>query len=86
MPFKMTKTTRGPSEVDAGHNTNMLNAHSNWDRKSVLVGPILSLMMPQASRPIAEEKLKAATRPAPTLGDNPSELLYSGRKNGGTIR
>ena len=43
-------------------------------------------MRPQQSRPIADEKLKPATKPAPTLEDRPRELLYKGRKKGGTKR
>lgn len=52
----------------------------------MLTGPIESERKPQISLPTAEEKLNPATRPAPSEAERPTELLYSGRKNGGTKR
>lgn len=45
----------------------MLRALSKRDMKSVFSGPSESQQNPQRSRPIAEEKLNAATIAAPTL-------------------
>jgi hypothetical protein len=59
--------------------------HSRKGRK-VLPDTYQSDKKPQQSRPTADEKLKPATRPAPAEADSPKELLYSGRKNGGTKR
>jgi hypothetical protein len=36
------------------------------------------------NRPIAEEKLQAATTPAPVLGERPIAVVKRGRKKGGT--
>jgi len=86
IPLIMTNATRGPSDSDTGHRTSMLIALNRRETNSVLSGPTLSLPNPQINRPIAEEKLKAATRPAPMLEDNLRELAYNGKKNGGTKR
>jgi hypothetical protein len=80
----MTNTINGASELDTGHSTSILNALCNNERKSVFTGPIKSARNPHQRRPTAEEKLKPATKPAPAEGESPSELLYSGRKKGGT--
>lgn len=82
----ITNTMRGPRVVDTGHNASILTELSTNERRRVFSGPKRSLMNPQARRPTADEKLKPATRPAPALGERPSEVLYNGRKNGGTKR
>lgn len=53
---------------------------------SVFSGPTKSLHSPQINLPSAEEKLNAATIPAPVPDDIPREAVKSGRKNGGTRR
>ena len=85
-PLMMTKATRGPKEVDTGHSTSMLPALRISEMNKVFTGPMASQNIPHISRPIAEEKLKPATSPAPRLDDSPTELLYRGRKKGGTKR
>ena len=75
----MTKTTSGPMDVDTGQRTRMLRALSKRDMKSVFSGPRVSQQIPQPSHPMADEKLKAATKPAPTLGFIPMALVYKGR-------
>lgn len=82
----ITNTMRGPRVVDTGHNASILTELSTNERRRVFRGPKRSLMNPQARRPTADEKLKPATSPAPALGERPSEVLYNGRKNGGTKR
>ena len=74
-PLIMTKTTRGTSVLDTGHNTNILIALRRRDRKSVLRGPSMSLKNPNPSRPTADEKLKPATKPAPVLVERPNDAL-----------
>lgn len=79
IPLIMTKTTNGPIDVDTGQSISMLRALSKRDMKSVFNGPTESQQKPQPSRPMADEKLKAATKPAPTLGFIPIALVYKGR-------
>ena len=79
IPLIMTKTTSGPIDVDTGQRTSMLTALSRRDIKRVFSGPRASQHMPQPNRPIADEKLNAATRPAPTLDFIPMVLVYKGR-------
>lgn len=86
MPLMITKTISGAREIETGQRTSMLNAVSKRERNSVFRGPSLSLLKPQRSRPNADEKLKAATRPAPALELRRRELAYRGKKNGGTKR
>lgn len=74
-PLIMTKAISGPMELDTGQSTKMLNALSSNDRKSVFSDPSLSHANPHERRPMAEEKLKAATKPAPALDGRPSELV-----------
>ena len=62
-------------DVDTGHRINMLRALSKRDMKSVFSGPSESQQNPQISRPIAEEKLNAATMAAPTLDFIPMALV-----------
>jgi hypothetical protein len=83
-PLIITKTIRGPRELETGQSTNMLTALSRREANRVFSGPILSQLRPQIRQPIADEKLKAATRPAPALEVIWRELVYNGRKNGGT--
>lgn len=64
----------------------MLSALSNNDKNSVFKEPSLSHANPHDNRPIAEEKLNAATRPAPALEGRPRLFVYSGRKKAGTKR
>jgi hypothetical protein len=82
----ITKAMRGPRVVDTGHNTSILSELSISDMRRVFRGPRRSLMNPHARRPTADEKLNPATSPAPALGERPSEVLYNGRKKGGTKR
>src|SRR4051812_14336662 len=67
IPLMITKTINGPKESETGHSTNALSALNSKDENTVFRGPILSQLKPQSRRPIADEKLNAATRPAPTL-------------------
>lgn len=80
----ITNTTSGPIDVETGQIISMLSALSNSETNSVLSPPIVSLAKPQVNLPSAEEKLKAATTPAPAAEPNPRESVYRGRKNGGT--
>lgn len=86
MPFTITNTIKGPKEVETGQMISILSALNSSDMNSVLRGPTKSLKSPHSNLPSAEEKLKAATTPAPVLDDIPSEFVKSGRKNGGTNR
>lgn len=86
MPLIMVKTINGPREVEKGHNIIMLSALNRREINSVFNGPKKSQQSPQSSLPSAEEKLNAATMPAPVLDDIPSEAVNKGRKNGGTSR
>ena len=67
-PLMITNAIRGPNEVETGHRINMLAADVTRARKSEFKGPIKSHSNPEKSRPMADEKLKPATRPAPALG------------------
>jgi hypothetical protein len=73
IPLIITNATSGATELDTGQRTSMLTALSSRERKSVFSGPNLSLKNPHMSLPRAEEKLKAATTPAPTEDFIPSE-------------
>lgn len=73
-PFMMTKAISGPRDFETGQMTNMLRALIRSDIKRVFIGPMTSLPTPHISRPIADEKLKAATKPAPALEENPREF------------
>lgn len=84
MPLMMTNATSGPIELETGHRTSMLTALRRREMKSVFSGPSVSLQYPHMSRPSAEEKLNAATTPAPTEDFIPSEEVNKGRKKGGT--
>ena len=84
MPLMTTKKVRGTTVLEAGHRVNVLTALKLSARKKVFKGPKRSLRKPQPSRPEAEARLRPATRPAPTEGDRPNEVLYRGRKKGGT--
>lgn len=84
MPFTITKMIKGPRDVEIGQMISILSALNSNDINSVLSGPTKSLQSPHINLPSAEEKLKAATTPAPVLDDIPSEFVKSGRKNGGT--
>ena len=85
-PLIMTKAIIGANVVDTGHRASMLRALSVKASKSALSDPSLSQRKPDTILPMAEEKLKPATRPAPALDDRPIEWLHSGRKKGGTRR
>ena len=74
-PLITTNATSGPMELETGHSTKILSALSSSDRKSVFRDPSLSHANPHPSRPIAEEKLNAATSPAPALEGRPSESV-----------
>lgn len=74
-PLMMTKTTSGPKESETGQMTNMLRVVRDKPTKSVLRGPRASAARPELKRPMAEEMLKPAMRPAPALGERPREAL-----------
>lgn len=74
-PLITTKATNGPMELETGHNTKRLRALSSNEMNRVFMAPNLSHAKPQDRRPIAEEKLKAATRPAPALEGSPREFV-----------
>jgi hypothetical protein len=83
-PLMMTNAISGPTEVETGHMTNILTADVIRAKNREFNGPIRSQSSPEVSRPMAEEKLKPATRPAPELAARCREDAYSGRKKGGT--
>ena len=85
-PLTTTNAMSGPSEVETGQMTNMLTALSTRARRRVFTGPMKSDRKPHRRRPTAEEKLNPATRPAAVDEDRPTDLLYNGRKKGGTNR
>ena len=74
-PLIITKAMSGPMEPETGQSTKILSALSSRDRKSVLSEPNLSHANPHETRPMADEKLKAATKPAPALEGRPNELV-----------
>lgn len=74
-PLMITKTTRGPKESETGHITNVLIVVRDRPMKRVFRGPKASAARPELRRPTAEEILKPAIRPAPVLGERPSEAL-----------
>jgi hypothetical protein len=74
-PFTMTNPIKGANVLETGYKTSILIALRRRDRKSVLSGPSRSLIKPNPSRPIAEEKLNPATKPAPVLAERPREAL-----------
>lgn len=84
IPLIMTKTINGPMDVETGQRISMLRALSKSDMNRVFNGPSRSLQKPHISLPTAEEKLNAATIPAPTPEVIPIDSVYNGRKNGGT--
>lgn len=85
-PLMTTKAMSGPSSVEVGQIARKVTAVKTKDTSTVLIEPTLSEAKPERMRPAAEDKLKPATKPAPTLGEKPSDLVYSGRKKGGTNR
>lgn len=86
IPFTITKTIKGPSDVEIGQMISILRALSSSEINNVFSGPTKSLHRPHNNLPSAEEKLNAATTPAPVPDDMPREAVNSGRKNGGTKR
>lgn len=76
----------GASVVEVGQMASIVTAVNTNDTRTVLMEPILSEAKPEMIRPAAEDRLKPATKPAPTLGEKPSDLVYNGIKNGGTNR
>lgn len=86
MPLTNTKNIIGPRVVDEGQMTSMLMAVNIKEMNSVFKDPNLSQAKPQPIRPKAEARLNPATRAAPVVDENPSDLVYIGRKNGGTKR
>lgn len=83
-PLITTKTISGASSVDVGQIASIETAVKTRDARTVLIDPTLSDAKPERMRPAAEDRLKPATKPAPTLVEKPSDLVYNGRKNGGT--
>jgi hypothetical protein len=73
-PLNTTNTTSGPKDVESGQISNSVTALSNKDKNKVLTGPSSSQSKPHANRPIAEEKLKRATRAAPAVRERPRVL------------
>jgi len=74
-PFTTTNNARGPNVVDPGQIANILTAVNAKERNSVLSAPNRSQRRPQQIRPMAEARLKPATRPAPTLDENPRDFV-----------
>lgn len=74
-PLIMTKRSRGPSEFETSQIAKMLIVVRASPKKSVFKGPRASAATPEASRPMAEERLKPAIRPAPALDERPREVL-----------
>ena len=70
-PLMITKAMSGPRLFDTGQITNMLAALSSNETKSMFSGPSLSASRPKMSRPMADEKLKPATRPVLALEERP---------------
>lgn len=85
-PLMMTKAMSGPSSVEVGQIASIVIAVKTNDTRTVLIEPTLSDAKPERMRPAAEDKLKPATKPAPTFGEKPSDLVYNGIKKGGTNR
>jgi len=77
-----TKAMRGA--IVLGQRVSILTVLRLSARIRVFRGPARSHTKPQPTLPTAEERLKPATRLAPTKGERPSEALYKGRKKGGT--
>lgn len=73
-PLIMTKATMGPSDVETGQMARILTADRNRETKSTLSAPNASQKAPQQIRPMAEEKLNPATRPAPVEEERPMDL------------
>lgn len=84
IPLKMTKIAKDASDLEIGHITNMVMAFNNRQKNRVFKAPNRSQKRPHKARPIAEEKLNPANRPAPVADESPTDRLYNGRKNGGT--
>jgi hypothetical protein len=63
----------GVIEVETGQMASMLMALRRRATNSTLTGPMRSLANPHARRPMAEEKLNPATRPAPELDGSPRD-------------
>lgn len=74
-PFKMQKIARGARDCETGQMTSMLKADSSSDARSTLTGPNLSQQKPQIIRPMADDRVNPATRPAPVLDEKPSAWL-----------
>jgi len=74
MPLIIAKAMSGASEFETGHRTSMLTALRKREKNRVLSGPAKSLKRPQQRRPMADEKLNAATRPAVVLEERWREL------------
>jgi hypothetical protein len=70
----LEKVTSGASVVDIGQSANMLNPFSMSEPVSVFRGPPRSLRKPAPILPMAEEKLKAATKVAAMLEEIPIEV------------
>jgi len=83
-PLMNTKTISGAKQLDTRHTTSMLTTLIMSEMKRVLTGPMQSKRRPQQSLLMADEKLKPATRPALAEAERPRELLYRGKKKGGT--
>lgn len=75
MPLRMQKMASGASDCETGQMTSMLKADRSSELRSTLTGPNLSQQKPQMMRPMADDRVKPATRPAPVLEEKPRAWL-----------
>lgn len=71
MPFKTQKMANGASVCDTGQMASILKADNSSEANKTFTGPNLSQQKPHRIRPMAEEKVNPATRPAPVLDEKP---------------
>lgn len=74
MPLTMTNKIMGASVVETGQMARTLTADKNIEANNTLRAPKWSQRTPQQMRPMAEEKLKPATRPAPVEEESPMDF------------
>lgn len=86
IPLTTLNTASGARVVDTGQTASILTAARLSARKSALREPILSHRMPLKILPMADAKLKPASKPAPVAELRPIALANKGMKNGGTRR
>lgn len=83
-PEIRTKRIVTPKVLANGQITNMLVPRSAREAQRTLRDPTLSLMKPEAMRPMAEDALKPATNAAPVLLERPMDSAKVGMQYGGT--